>query len=110
MSRHVSSACCGDASRKIRDKWRSSAERHTRRALELEGTLAEAHEALAAVARPTEFDWERTIEQSVQALRLKCDPGPAAFLPGVRPSTHRPARSRRAGNRVGAGCQPAEPR
>ena len=52
------------------DSWRSRAERHARRALELEGTLAEAHEALAAVARHAEFDWERTIEQSAQALRL----------------------------------------
>ena len=52
------------------DTWRSRAERHARRALELEGTLAEAHEALAAVARHADFDWERTIEQSAQALRL----------------------------------------
>jgi DNA-binding winged helix-turn-helix (wHTH) protein/TolB-like protein len=52
------------------DKWRSRAERHARRALELEGTLAEAHEALAAVARHADFDWERTIEQSAEALRL----------------------------------------
>jgi hypothetical protein len=46
------------------------AERHARRALELEGTLAEAHEARAAVARHADFDWDRTIEQSVAALRL----------------------------------------
>ena len=52
------------------DEWRSRAERHARRALELEGTLAEAHEALAAVARHADFDWDRTIEQSVEALRL----------------------------------------
>ncbi len=52
------------------DQWRSRAERHARRALELEGTLAEAHEALAAVARHADFDWDRTIEQSVAALRL----------------------------------------
>ncbi len=52
------------------DQWRSRAERHARRALELEGTLAEAHEALAAVARHADFDWDRTIEQSVEALRL----------------------------------------
>jgi DNA-binding winged helix-turn-helix (wHTH) protein/TolB-like protein len=52
------------------DEWRNRAERHARRALELEGTLAEAHEALAAVARHADFDWERTIEQSVAALRL----------------------------------------
>ena len=52
------------------DQWRSRAQRHARRALELEGTLAEAHEALAAVARHADFDWDRTIEQSVEALRL----------------------------------------
>ena len=51
-------------------QWRSSAEQHARRALELDGTLAEAHEALAAVARHADFDWDRTIEQSVEALRL----------------------------------------
>ena len=51
-------------------QWRSRAEQHARRALELDGTLAEAHEALAAVARHADFDWDRTIEQSVEALRL----------------------------------------
>ena len=51
-------------------QWRSGAEQHARRALELDGTLAEAHEALAAVARHADFDWDRTIEQSVEALRL----------------------------------------
>jgi tetratricopeptide (TPR) repeat protein len=50
--------------------WRNRAEQHARRALELDGTLAEAHEALAAVARHIDFDWDRTIEQSVEALRL----------------------------------------
>lgn len=52
------------------ETWRTRSEQHARRALELEGTLAEAHEALAAVARYTEFDWDRTIEQSLEALRL----------------------------------------
>ncbi len=61
------------ASRGDVSMWKTRAEQHARRALELEGTLAEAHEALAAVARYTEFDWERTIEQSLEALRL--DPG-----------------------------------
>lgn len=50
--------------------WEGRAEHHARRALELDGTLAEAHEALAAVARHLHFDWDRTIEQSVEALRL----------------------------------------
>lgn len=52
------------------ETWKTRSEQHARRALELEGTLAEAHEALAAVARYTEFDWDRTIEQSLEALRL----------------------------------------
>ena len=50
--------------------WKTRAEHHAARALQLDGTLAEAHEALAAVARYTEFDWDYTIEQSLEALRL----------------------------------------
>lgn len=50
--------------------WKTRAERHSARALELDANLAEAHEALAAVARYTEVDWERVIEQSFEALRL----------------------------------------
>ena len=64
--------------------WQTRAEQQARRALELEGTLAEAHEALAVVARHIQFDWDRTIEQSQQALRL--NPGldlPHYYLGGV---------------------------
>jgi adenylate cyclase len=50
--------------------WKESAEREARRALELDSNLAEAHEALAAVYRYTEFDWERAIEESRRALEL----------------------------------------
>jgi class 3 adenylate cyclase/TolB-like protein/Flp pilus assembly protein TadD len=50
--------------------WKESAEREARRALELDANLAEAHEALAAVYRYTEFDWERAIEESRRALEL----------------------------------------
>lgn len=50
--------------------WKTRAERHATRALELERTLAEAHQALAAVARYTEVDWDRAIEQSLAAVRL----------------------------------------
>jgi TolB-like protein/Flp pilus assembly protein TadD len=50
--------------------WKERAEREARRSLELDANLAEAHEALAAVYRYTEFDWERAIEESTQALAL----------------------------------------
>ena len=65
-------------------EWQARGEQHARRALELESTLAEAHEALAEVARHIEFDWARAIEQSLQALRL--NPGldlPHYYLAGV---------------------------
>ncbi len=50
--------------------WKERAEREARRALELDSNLAEAHEALAAVYRYTEFEWERAIEESRRALEL----------------------------------------
>jgi serine/threonine-protein kinase len=50
--------------------WADRATSEARRALQLEPNLAEAHEALAAVYRNTEFDWERTIEQSNRALEI----------------------------------------
>ncbi len=50
--------------------WRKRAHAEARRALELDDGLAEAHEALAAVYRNTEFDWDRTIEESRRALAL----------------------------------------
>jgi DNA-binding winged helix-turn-helix (wHTH) protein/TolB-like protein len=50
--------------------WKARAERSAARALALNDRLAEAHEALAAVARYTDFDWDAVISQSVQALRL----------------------------------------
>jgi tetratricopeptide (TPR) repeat protein len=52
------------------EAWKARAERDAARAIELDATLGEAHEARAAVARYTEFDWERTITESQQALRL----------------------------------------
>jgi tetratricopeptide (TPR) repeat protein len=39
-------------------------------ALELDQNLAEAHEARAAVARNTEFDWDLVINESDRALAL----------------------------------------
>ncbi len=50
--------------------WTDRAEREAGLALKLEPHLAEAHEALAAVYRSIEFDWDRTIEESGRALEL----------------------------------------
>ena len=50
--------------------WGERAEREARRALELDPQLAEVREALASVARYTEFDWPRTIAESDRALEL----------------------------------------
>ncbi len=52
------------------NNWAERAKREAGRALELDSNLAEAHEALAAVYRNTEFDWEQTLEESRRALEL----------------------------------------
>jgi tetratricopeptide (TPR) repeat protein len=52
------------------DVWAQRAEREARAALQLDPQLAEAHEALAAVYRAVEFEWERTLEESRLALAL----------------------------------------
>ncbi len=50
--------------------WGQRAEAEATRALALDSTLAEAHLARAAVARKSEFDWARTLEESRRALDL----------------------------------------
>jgi TolB-like protein/tetratricopeptide (TPR) repeat protein len=50
--------------------WAERAERAARTALRLEPQLAEGHEALAAVHRGVEFDWDGTLEESRLALEL----------------------------------------
>jgi len=50
--------------------WDERAKQAANRALELDPNLAEAHEALAAVYRNSEFNWEQTIEESNRALGL----------------------------------------
>ena len=50
--------------------WGRRAVAEARTALRLDSTLAEAHEALAAVDRKSEFDWEGTIAESRRALEL----------------------------------------
>lgn len=52
------------------EDWGDRAMRAAHRALDLAPDLAEAHEALAAVFRKTEFDWARTIEESRRAIAL----------------------------------------
>jgi TolB-like protein/DNA-binding winged helix-turn-helix (wHTH) protein len=52
------------------DGWDSRARREARRALELDPDLAEAHEALAAVHRFQEFDWDSVLRESRRALEL----------------------------------------
>ncbi|MEP6636695.1 MAG: protein kinase [Acidobacteriota bacterium] len=50
--------------------WEERAKQEANRALQLDPNLAEAHEALAAVYRNAEFNWEQTIEESDRALSL----------------------------------------
>jgi TolB-like protein len=51
-------------------EWDHRAKEAAHRALELDGNLAEAHEALAAVYRNSEFNWEQTIAESDRALLM----------------------------------------
>jgi serine/threonine protein kinase/tetratricopeptide (TPR) repeat protein len=51
-------------------QWGERAHREAQQALALDSNLAETHQALAAVYRKTEFNWERTIEESRRALAL----------------------------------------
>jgi TolB-like protein len=50
--------------------WNERAEREALAALQIDPQLAEAHEALAAVYRAVEFEWERALEESRLALSL----------------------------------------
>ena len=58
-------------------QWEHRSTAEARRALELDSNLAEAHEAMAAVYRWSEFDWERLIEESDRALELN----PSLYIP-----------------------------
>jgi TolB-like protein/Flp pilus assembly protein TadD len=50
--------------------WGQRAEAEAAKALAIDSNLAEAHLAKAAVARKTDFDWARTLEESRRALEL----------------------------------------
>ena len=52
------------------EPWDDRAREHARRALELDPDLAEAHEALAAIHRFQEFDWDAVIRVSRRSLEL----------------------------------------
>ncbi|HEX6558956.1 MAG TPA: hypothetical protein VF021_05820 [Longimicrobiales bacterium] len=56
--------------------WAERAVANARRALRLDPSLAEAHQALAAVHRRTELEWVATIRESRKAIAL--DPNPSA--------------------------------
>ena len=51
-------------------QWEELARSEAQRALSLDPDLAEAHEALAAVFRNAEFDWDRVLSESSRALEL----------------------------------------
>lgn len=50
------------------ESWGERAERQAARALELDPGLAQGHEALAALYRHKEFEWDKTIEESRRTL------------------------------------------
>lgn len=62
--------------------WGERAIRAGRAALRLDQQRAEVHEALAAVHRKTEFDWEATIRESQRALALNPNLANAHFYLG----------------------------
>ena len=53
--------------------WEDRARREAQLALDLDSNLAEVHEALAAVYRNAEFNWEQTIAESDRALELNAN-------------------------------------
>jgi DNA-binding SARP family transcriptional activator/Tfp pilus assembly protein PilF len=70
------------ASREDAPAWGERAIREGRKALALDPQLAEVHEALAAVHRKTEFDWDATIQESRKALELNPSLANAHFYMG----------------------------
>jgi tetratricopeptide (TPR) repeat protein len=62
------------------EKWGERAEAAARAALALDGDLAEAHLARAAVARKREFDWNATLLEGSRALLLNPNLDQARFF------------------------------
>jgi TolB-like protein/Flp pilus assembly protein TadD len=52
------------------EAWGEAARTQAQRALALDPNLAEVHQALAAVYGKTDFEWDKTIEESHRALEL----------------------------------------
>ena len=50
--------------------WADRADNEIAKALELDADLAETHQALAAVYRKKDFNWEKVLEESARALEL----------------------------------------
>lgn len=80
-------------------KWAERAKEEASRAVALSPDLAEAHEALAAVYRFDEFDWERVMDESGRAIALNRDlelphhyRGAAAYHLGLPDLAEREAR------------------
>ncbi|HEX6250009.1 MAG TPA: BTAD domain-containing putative transcriptional regulator [Gemmatimonadaceae bacterium] len=70
------------ATREDAPAWAERAIGAGRTALALDPQLAEVHEALAAVHRKTEFDWDATIRESRKALELNPNLANAYFYMG----------------------------
>ncbi|HEX6279995.1 MAG TPA: winged helix-turn-helix domain-containing protein [Pyrinomonadaceae bacterium] len=51
-------------------RWAERADDEIAKALELDANLAETHQALAAVYRKKDFNWEKVLEESARALEL----------------------------------------
>ena len=62
------------------ERWGARAEAEARAVLDLDGDLAEAHLARAAVARKREFDWNATVAASRRALALNPNLDQARFF------------------------------
>ena len=80
-------------------RWADRAKEEASRAVALAPDLAEAHEALAAVYRFDEFDWESVMDESGRAIALNADlelphqyRGAAAFHLGLLDLAEREAR------------------
>jgi TolB-like protein/DNA-binding winged helix-turn-helix (wHTH) protein len=52
------------------EKWAERADDEIQQALELEPELAETHQALAAVYRKKDFNWEKVLDESIRAIEL----------------------------------------
>ena len=87
------------ASKEEMSTWKARAIQQAEEALRLAPDLAEAHEAMAAIYRYGEFDWEKVMDESGRAIALNPDlelahdyRGAAALHLGLLPLAEREAR------------------